>query len=173
MQPGVAVRRRSFVDLRQARLVTSQTSHFTPDMRWIVFRSNMFGPTCALFAVESEQAMKILAHAVGVDQCASRARWQPELNEIADASGVASFESTRRMAAPRVGRRSNGGSSPRTCRPAASSSRSTSTSAATSSAFVRWGANDGPDDAFENFNRWPELHALGASDEILQMYLKG
>jgi hypothetical protein len=39
--------------------------------------------------------------------------------------------------------------------------------------FVRWGANDGPDDAFENFNRWPELHALGASDEILRMYLNG
>ena len=39
--------------------------------------------------------------------------------------------------------------------------------------FVRWGANDGPDDAFENFNRWPELHALGADDEILQMYLEG
>ena len=39
--------------------------------------------------------------------------------------------------------------------------------------FVRWGANDGPDDAFENFNRWPELHALGADDEILQMYLTG
>jgi hypothetical protein len=39
--------------------------------------------------------------------------------------------------------------------------------------FVRWGANDGPDDAFENFNRWPELHALGASDEILRMYSKG
>jgi hypothetical protein len=38
---------------------------------------------------------------------------------------------------------------------------------------VRWGANDGPDDAFENFNRWPELHALGADDEILQHYLKG
>ncbi|HEX6642022.1 MAG TPA: hypothetical protein VF215_12965, partial [Thermoanaerobaculia bacterium] len=38
--------------------------------------------------------------------------------------------------------------------------------------FLRWGANDGPDDAFENFNRWPELHALGADDEILQMYLK-
>jgi hypothetical protein len=36
--------------------------------------------------------------------------------------------------------------------------------------FVRWGANDGPDDAFENFNRWPELHALGAADDILQMY---
>ena len=39
--------------------------------------------------------------------------------------------------------------------------------------FVRWGANDGPDDAFENFNRWPELHALGASDDILRMYSKG
>ncbi len=39
--------------------------------------------------------------------------------------------------------------------------------------FVRWGANDGPDDAFENFNRWPELHALGAADDILQMYTKG
>ena len=39
--------------------------------------------------------------------------------------------------------------------------------------FARWGANDGPDDAFENFNRWPELHALGASDDILQMYVKG
>lgn len=39
--------------------------------------------------------------------------------------------------------------------------------------FVRWGANDGPDDAFENFNRWPELHALGADEEILRMYSKG
>jgi hypothetical protein len=39
--------------------------------------------------------------------------------------------------------------------------------------FVRWGANDGPDDAFENFNGWPELHALGASDEIVTMYLAG
>ncbi|HEV8542417.1 MAG TPA: hypothetical protein VGR78_08495, partial [Verrucomicrobiae bacterium] len=39
--------------------------------------------------------------------------------------------------------------------------------------FVRWGANDGPDDAFENFNRWPELHALGASDEIRTMFLSG
>ena len=38
---------------------------------------------------------------------------------------------------------------------------------------VRWGANDGPDDAFENFNRWPELYALGASDEILRMFQKG
>jgi hypothetical protein len=38
---------------------------------------------------------------------------------------------------------------------------------------LRWGANDGPDDAFENFNRWPELHALGAADDILEMYSKG
>jgi hypothetical protein len=36
---------------------------------------------------------------------------------------------------------------------------------------LRWGANDGPDDAFENFNRWPELHALGAADEIQRLYL--
>ena len=40
-------------------------------------------------------------------------------------------------------------------------------------AVVRWGANDGPDDAFENFNRWPELHALGAADDILRMASKG
>jgi hypothetical protein len=38
--------------------------------------------------------------------------------------------------------------------------------------FVRWGANDGPDDAFENFTGWPELHALGASDEIRDLYLR-
>jgi hypothetical protein len=37
---------------------------------------------------------------------------------------------------------------------------------------LRWGANDGPDDAFENFNRWPELHALGADDEIATLYLR-
>jgi len=40
-------------------------------------------------------------------------------------------------------------------------------------AVLRWGADDGPDDAFENFTGWPELHALGAPDEILQTYLKG
>jgi hypothetical protein len=39
--------------------------------------------------------------------------------------------------------------------------------------FVRWGANDGPDDAFENFNHWPELHALGADDEIRRLYQIG
>jgi hypothetical protein len=38
--------------------------------------------------------------------------------------------------------------------------------------FLRWGANDGPDDAFENFNRWPELQALGADEEISRLYLR-
>jgi hypothetical protein len=38
-------------------------------------------------------------------------------------------------------------------------------------AFLRWGANDGPDDAFENFNRWPELHALGGGEDVLRTYL--
>src|SRR5688500_717096 len=38
--------------------------------------------------------------------------------------------------------------------------------------FVRWGANDGPDDAFENTAGWPELHALGAGDEILHLHLR-
>ena len=36
---------------------------------------------------------------------------------------------------------------------------------------LRWGADDGPDDAFENFAGWPELHALGGGDEILNRYL--
>ena len=34
----------------------------------------------------------------------------------------------------------------------------------------RWGGNDGPDDAIENLTGWPILHALGASDSILEMY---
>jgi hypothetical protein len=38
---------------------------------------------------------------------------------------------------------------------------------------LRWGADDGPDDAFENFAGWPEFHALGGSDEILKLYLTG
>lgn len=38
---------------------------------------------------------------------------------------------------------------------------------------LRWGADDGPDDAFENFAGWPEFHALGGSNEILRLYLKG
>lgn len=36
----------------------------------------------------------------------------------------------------------------------------------------RWGGDDGPDDAIENCLDWPILHALGASDEVLQMYKK-
>ena len=38
--------------------------------------------------------------------------------------------------------------------------------------FVRWGANDGPDDAIENVNDWAHLHALGGSDRILALYRK-
>lgn len=36
----------------------------------------------------------------------------------------------------------------------------------------RWGGDDGPDDAIENCNDWPLLHALGASDDVLKMYKK-
>ena len=36
----------------------------------------------------------------------------------------------------------------------------------------RWGGDDGPDDAIENCNDWPLLHALGASDAIRQMVRK-
>lgn len=39
-------------------------------------------------------------------------------------------------------------------------------------AFERWGANDGPDDAIENVNDWPTLHALGAGDQVLAMAKK-
>lgn len=35
--------------------------------------------------------------------------------------------------------------------------------------FVRWGANDGPDDAAEFTNDWVLLHALGASDRLLEL----
>ena len=34
----------------------------------------------------------------------------------------------------------------------------------------RWGGNDGPDDVMETFNNWTLLYALGAGDEILQIY---
>ncbi len=37
----------------------------------------------------------------------------------------------------------------------------------------RWGGDDGPDDAIENLNDWPLLHALGADDVILELYKKG
>ncbi len=36
--------------------------------------------------------------------------------------------------------------------------------------FERWGANDGPDDAIENCNDWPYLHALGGSDRVKDLY---
>lgn len=36
----------------------------------------------------------------------------------------------------------------------------------------RWGGDDGPDDAIENVNDWPVLHALGADDAILQLVHK-
>ena len=35
--------------------------------------------------------------------------------------------------------------------------------------YVRYGANDGPDDAIENLNGWPLLHALGAHDRIAEL----
>ena len=38
---------------------------------------------------------------------------------------------------------------------------------------LRWGADDGPDDAFENMAGWPELHALGGDDEVLRLYTQG
>ncbi|HVX59230.1 MAG TPA: hypothetical protein VHC19_01465 [Pirellulales bacterium] len=34
----------------------------------------------------------------------------------------------------------------------------------------RWGGDDGPDDAIENVNDWPLLHALGAPDAIRNLY---
>ena len=34
----------------------------------------------------------------------------------------------------------------------------------------RWGGDDGPDDAIENVNDWPILHALGASNRVRDMY---
>src|SRR5688572_27326571 len=37
----------------------------------------------------------------------------------------------------------------------------------------RWGGNDGPDDAAENLLNWTMLHALGASDVVLDLYKRG
>ena len=34
----------------------------------------------------------------------------------------------------------------------------------------RWGGNDGPDDAAENFLNWTLLYALGAPDSVLELY---
>jgi hypothetical protein len=36
----------------------------------------------------------------------------------------------------------------------------------------RWGGDDGPDDAIENCNDWPILHALGGPDVLQTMYRK-
>ena len=36
----------------------------------------------------------------------------------------------------------------------------------------RWGGNDGPDDVMETFHSWTLLHALGASDTVLELYRK-
>jgi hypothetical protein len=37
----------------------------------------------------------------------------------------------------------------------------------------RWGGDDGPDDASESFGNWPLLHALGASDRVLDLMKLG
>jgi hypothetical protein len=34
----------------------------------------------------------------------------------------------------------------------------------------RWGGNDGPDDAMENFNNWTLMYALGAPESLLELY---
>ena len=36
----------------------------------------------------------------------------------------------------------------------------------------RWGGDDGPDDAAENFANWPELYAIGASKRVYDLYSK-
>ena len=36
----------------------------------------------------------------------------------------------------------------------------------------RWGGDDGPDDAAENFANWPELYAIGASERVFDLYKK-
>jgi hypothetical protein len=37
---------------------------------------------------------------------------------------------------------------------------------------ARWGGNDGPDDAMENFGQWTLVHALGGPDILLDLYRK-
>lgn len=39
-------------------------------------------------------------------------------------------------------------------------------------AVERWGGNDGPDDAMENFNSWTLMYALGGPDALLDLYRK-
>ena len=40
-------------------------------------------------------------------------------------------------------------------------------------AYERYGANDGPDDAIENLNHWPLLHAMGGDERINELVLLG
>src|SRR3954447_14499442 len=37
----------------------------------------------------------------------------------------------------------------------------------------RWSGDDGPDDALENLLNWPLLHALGATDRVIELYRRG
>lgn len=37
---------------------------------------------------------------------------------------------------------------------------------------MRWGTNDGPDDAIENINRWPQFYSLGGSERVREMVKK-
>jgi hypothetical protein len=37
----------------------------------------------------------------------------------------------------------------------------------------RWSGDDGPDDALENLLNWTTLHALGATDRVMELYRKG
>jgi hypothetical protein len=39
--------------------------------------------------------------------------------------------------------------------------------------YERWGANDGPDDAIENLNNWPQFHAIGAKEAVKTAYTQG
>ena len=36
----------------------------------------------------------------------------------------------------------------------------------------RWGGNDGPDDAMENFSQWPLVYVLGGPQSLLESYKK-
>jgi hypothetical protein len=36
----------------------------------------------------------------------------------------------------------------------------------------RWGGNDGPDDAMENFQYWPLVYALGGPEPLIELYRK-
>jgi len=38
---------------------------------------------------------------------------------------------------------------------------------------TRWSGDDGPDDALENLLNWPLLHALGATDRVIELYRHG